>query len=95
MRLILDITHKLSNSGPRPSTNLDLELSLAFFATRTRRNEEDLKNEDNLKNEDDLKNEDNIKNKDDLKRIPYFFIMTSPHDSNTTTDVEPEMIPGV
>ena len=30
-----------------------------------------------------------------LKKIPEFFLMTSPHDSHTTTNVKPEMIPGV
>ena len=39
-----------------------------------------------------LKNEYDLKNKDDLK---FFFFMTSPHDSQTTTDVKLEMIPGV
>ena len=60
----------------------------------------DLKNKDDLKNEDDLRNEDNLKNEDDhapppLKDIPEFFFMTSHRDSHTTTDVEPEMIPGI
>ena len=57
--------------------------------------EDDLKNEDNLKNEDDLKNEDNLKNEDDLKKLPESYLMTSHRDSHTTTDVKPEMIPGL
>ena len=66
------------------------------------KNEGDLRNEDNLKNEEDLKNKDNLKNEKKiapsppLKKLPdFFFLMTSPHNSHTTTDVKPETIPGV
>ena len=54
--------------------------------------------EDDLENEDDLKHEDDLKNEDDLKmkmKLPEICFMTSPHDSQTTTDVKPQMIPGV
>ena len=30
-----------------------------------------------------------------LKKLPEMFLMTSHRDSHTTTDVKPEMIPGV
>ena len=60
------------------------------------------KNEDDLTNEDDIKNEDDLKNGPPLQNLfatptclPEFFLMTSHCNSNTTTDVKPEMIPGV
>ena len=74
------------------------------------RNEDDLKYKDNLKKEDDFKNEDNLKMKTTskiapspqiffdplpLEKLPEIFLMTSHHDSHTTTDVKPEMIPGL
>ena len=30
-----------------------------------------------------------------LKKLPEIFLMTSHRDSHTTTDVKPEMIPGL
>ena len=54
-----------------------------------------VKNEDDLKIEDNLKNGDNLKNEEDLKNLPspslenylFFLLMTSHHDSHSTTDV--------
>ena len=55
-----------------------------------------IKIEDDLKNGDDLKNEEDLKNwpSPPLKNYRIFF-MTSHRDSHTTTDVKPEIIPGV
>ena len=69
--------------------------------------EDELKKEDDFKNEDDIKNEDDLKMKTTskiaskfslpppLRKLPAIFLMTSHRDSNTTTDVKPEMIPGL
>ena len=62
-----------------------------------------------FKNEDDVKNEDGLKVKTTskiapplkfflpppLKKLPEILLMTSHRDSHTTTDVKPEMIPGL
>ena len=60
-------------------------------------NENNPKNEDEFKNEDNYKNEKDLENDDDLKRKYYLnsFLMTSQLDSQTTTDVKPEMLSGV
>ena len=68
-------------------------------------NEDNRKKENNLKIEDGLKNEDNLENWPShqnsfwpplipLKNYLKYFLMTSHHDSHTTTDVKLEMIPG-
>ena len=70
------------------------------------KSEDDLRNEDDIKNKEDLKNEDDYKNWPSapnfflppplpLKNYLKFWLMTSHNDSHTTTDVKPEMIPGV
>ena len=74
------------------------------------KNEDELKKEDDFKNEVDIKNEDDLKMKTTskiapslkilfcpppLKKLPEIFLMTSHRDSHTTTDVKPEMIPGL
>ena len=69
------------------------------------KNEDNLKNEDNIKNEGDLKNEHNLKNWPSPPKffcpppLPFnnylkFFSDDFSCDSYTTTDVEPDMIPG-
>ena len=79
---------------------VDWEDNLKWILTQ---NYDNLKNEYDFKKEDDLKNEDRpqtsisemtskMKVTDKMKPTSK---LTFHHDSHTTTDVKPEMIPGV